>query len=786
VELAVENGYPWVRRRANTGCCRKNARTDDAVMKHADVPVVKDLVLVGGGHSHVAVLKRFGMKPVPGVRLTLICRDAHTPYSGMLPGYVAGHYGFDDIHIDLGALSRFAGARFFHSSATGLDLGGRRVLCDNRPPVPYDLLSINTGSSPNTADVPGATGRVVPVKPINGFLERWEALRERAVTHLQPLRIAVVGAGAGGVEILLAIQYRLRQLRADAGHGDDDIDYYLFSDSPEILPTHNARVRRTFMEALADRGVTIHPGEPVVEVTPGRLRTASGREIAADEILWVTAAGAPAWPGDSGLAVDANGFIEVTETLQSMSHPDVFAAGDVAAVVDHPRPKSGVFAVRQGPPLARNLRRALLGEAPLPFRPQSRFLGLISTGDKYAVASRGAWSVRGQWVWTWKDWIDRRFMRKFNELPDMDEGVLPGLPSGLAGPEAIREISAIAMRCGGCGAKVGATVLARALDSLDPVERADVLIGLHEPDDAAVVAVPPGKAMVHTVDSFRAMIDDPYVFGKIAANHSLGDIYAMGGEPQTALAVATVPFGIETKVEATLTEMMSGAMDVLRDAGVALVGGHTSEGAELSLGFAVNGLIDRDKVLRKAGLQPGDRLVLTKPIGTGTLFAADMRHKAKGRWITAALDSMVQSNRDGAACLLAHGAHACTDVTGFGLLGHLVEMIRASDVDVALELSAVPLLDGAVETVRAGIVSSLQPQNVRLRRAIVNLDQVGKDPRYPLLFDPQTAGGLLAGVPAERALDCIAALRRRGYAHAAIIGSVLPASNRQEPVRIFV
>jgi selenide,water dikinase len=442
--------------------------------------------------------------------------------------------------------------------------------------------------------------------------------------------------------------------------------------------------------------------------------------------------------------------------------------------------------VRQGPPLARNLRRALLGEALRPFRPQSRFLGLISTGDKYAIASRGAWSVRGQWVWTWKDWIDRRFMRKFNELPDMDETAAPGLPAGLAGPEAIKEISAIAMRCGGCGAKVGATVLGRALDSLEPVERSDVLIGLHEPDDAAVVAVPPGKAVVHTVDSFRAMIDDPYIFGKIAANHSLGDIYAMGGEPQTALAVATVPFGIEAKVEATLTEMMTGAMDVLRDAGVALVGGHTSEGAELSLGFAVNGLIDRDKVLRKAGLQPGDRLILTKPIGTGTLFAADMRHKAKGRWITAALDSMVQSNRDGAACLLAHGAHACTDVTGFGLLGHLVEMIRASDVDVALELAAVPLLDGAEETVRAGIVSSLQPQNVRLRRAIANLDQAGKDPRYPLLFDPQTAGGLLAGVPAERALDCVAALRRLGYVHAAIIGSILPASNRQEPIRIFL
>jgi selenide,water dikinase len=756
------------------------------VFMKSDVPIVKDLVLVGGGHSHVAVLKRFGMKPLPGVRLTLICRDAHTPYSGMLPGYVAGHYGFDDTHIDLGALARFAGARFFHGSAIGLDLTGRRVLCDNRPPVPYDLLSINTGSSPNTAQVPGATGNVVPVKPINGFLERWEALRARAVEQRQAMRIAVVGAGAGGVEILLAIQFRLQRLRADAGRTADDIAYHLFSESAEILPTHNARVRGAFRQALADRGVIVHAGAAVVEVSPGRLRTAGGEEVEADEILWVTAAGAPDWPRASGLAVDENGFIKVGDTLQSISHPDVFAAGDVAAMVNHPRPKSGVFAVRQGPPLERNLRRVLLSREPGPFRPQSNFLGLISTGDKYAVASRGAWSVRGPWVWIWKDWIDRRFMRKFNELPEMVDEAAVGLPAGLAGQDVIKEISAIAMRCGGCGAKVGATVLTRALNSLQPVARADVLIGLHEPDDAAVVAVPPGKVMVHTVDSFRAMIDDPYLFGKIAANHSLGDIYAMGAEPQSALAVATVPFGIESKVEDTLTQMMGGAMEVLRDAGAALVGGHTSEGAELSLGFAINGLIDRDKVLRKGGLRPGDQLVLTKPIGTGTLFAADMRHKAKGRWIVAALDSMIQSNRQGAACLLDCGAHACTDVTGFGLLGHLVEMVRASEVDVELDLDAVPLMEGALEMVRAGIVSSLQPQNVRLRRAIANLEAAGKDPRYPLIFDPQTAGGLLASVPAEQADTCIAALKGLGYGRAAVIGRVLPKSDRLEPVTIVV
>ena len=753
-------------------------------MKPADIPVVKDVVLVGGGHSHVAVLRRFGMQPMPGVRLTLICRDAHTPYSGMLPGYVAGHYGFDDVHIDLGALSRFAGARFFHASATGLDLAGKRVICDGRPPVPYDLLSINTGSTPSMSAVPGAASNVVPVKPINEFLVRWEALKQRALAHDGPMRIAVVGAGAGGVEILLAIQYRLRALRAAAGKSADDIDFHLFSDSREILPTHNARVRRSFTAVLRDRGVTVHPGEAVNEVAPGLLRTDAGTELAVDEILWVTAAGAPDWPRTSGLDVDEDGFVRVTETLQSTSHPEIFAAGDVATMIGHPRPKSGVFAVRQGKPLARNLRRVLQGRTPLPFRPQTRFLGLISTGDRYAVASRGDWSVKGRWVWRWKDWIDVRFMRKFNELPEMAEDAAAALPSGLADEQALREISALAMRCGGCGAKVGATVLSRALAGLRPVARDDVIVGLDEPDDAAVIEVPAGKLAVQTVDYFPAMTDDPFVFGKIAANHSLGDIYAMGAEPQTALAIATVPYGIEAKVEDTLTQLLAGATEILNDAGCALVGGHTGEGPQLGLGFAVNGLVDRERILRKGGLRPGDRLIVTKPLGTGTLFAADMRHRAKGRWIAAALDSMVRPNREAAACLAAHGATAVTDITGFGLLGHLVEMVRASGVDVMIDLAALPLLDGAAETAAAGILSSLQPQNVRLRRAIANLDEAARDPRYPLIFDPQTAGGFLAGVPADRADGCVDALRKLGYPHAAIVGEVAAASGRAEPVTI--
>src|SRR5438067_7493918 len=308
-------------------------------------------------------------------------------------------------------------------------------------------------------------------------------------------------------------------------------------------------------------------------------------------------------------------------------------------------------------------------------------------------------------------------MRKFNELPEM-AAESAAFAGPIADSAALKELSAIAMRCGGCGAKVGATVLARALGQITPAERIDVLVGLDAPDDAAIVDTGGPLLSVQTVDYFRAMIDDPYLFGKIAANHALGDVYAMGGTPQTALAIATIPYGLEAKVEADLSQMMTGANEVLRQADCALVGGHTSEGAELALGFAVNGMVSAKAALRKGGLRPGDALILTKPIGTGTLLAADMRGKAKARWVMAAIAHMIQSSRHAAEILHQHGAHAATDVTGFGLLGHLIEMVRASDVDASLILDRVPLLDGARETVQLGIFSSLQPQNARLRRAV--------------------------------------------------------------------
>ena len=750
-------------------------------MKKTDTPVAKDLVLVGGGHSHVAVLRRFGMKPVPGLRITLVGRDVHTPYSGMLPGFVAGHYGYDDCHIDLRPLAQFAGARLFHGEVEGLDLDARRIHVTDRPPLPFDLLSINTGSRPRM-DVPGAAEHATPVKPIDSFLDRWEAMVARVLASRGPYRIVLVGGGAGGVELALAAQYRLRHLLAGQGDDPERLRFTLLTQGPEILPTHNAGVRRRFERVLRERGVDVHTDHRAVEVTGEAVIAADRAPVPADDVLWVTTAGAPEWPGEAGLAVDGDGFIQVDRHLQSRSHEGIFAAGDVAALPD-PRPKSGVFAVRQGPVLAANLRRAATARPLKAYRPQRRFLGLISTGDKYAVASRGGWSLEGAWLWRAKDWIDRRFMARFNDLPQMeedDEG--PELARGVADSEAIRELSTIAMRCGGCGAKVGSTVLSRVMQRLAAGARGDVVVGLDSPDDAAVLSVPAGKLMVQSVDYFRAFIDDPYVFGQIAANHALGDLFAMGAEPQSALAIATVPYGRERVVEQTLHDMMLGALKVLEPTGAVLAGGHSSEGAELAFGLTVNGLVDEAAMWRKGGLRPGDALVLTKPLGTGTLFAADMRGRAKGRWIDGAIDSMVLTNHKAAECLQRYRVSACTDVTGFGLLGHLVEMTRASGVDAVVSLPAVPFLDGATDTVAAGILSSLQPQNLRLRRAVRDLEATARHPHFPLLFDPQTAGGLLFGVAADRAEACVAELRDLGYPDAAVIGRIEASAEAPEPI----
>jgi len=358
---------------------------------------MQHLVLVGGGHAHVHVLASFGERPMAGVQVTLIARDVRTPYSGMLPGFVAGRYSFDECHIDLAALCARTGARLVHAEAVGLDRAGRLVLLQGQPPLAYDLLSLDVGSAPSPGAITGATEHAVPVKPIAEFGKRWLAFLDRA---RGPTRIVVIGGGAGGVELALAIDHRLPGASVALATRD------------EVLAGHARAARKKMRAILARRGIRVVENDVAVGVETEGVRLASGERLAAEAIFVVTEATAPHWLAYTGLTLDARGFVALAATLRS-SDPRIFAAGDCATVLKHPRPKSGVFAVRQGPPLTENLRRVLGGENPKPFVPQSRYLALIGTGDGRALATRGRWAIESAWAWRWKEWIDRRWMASY-------------------------------------------------------------------------------------------------------------------------------------------------------------------------------------------------------------------------------------------------------------------------------------------------------------------------------------------------------------------------------------
>lgn len=723
-------------------------------MHRNDTPVDTDLLLIGGGHSHLFVLRHFAMHPLPGLRITLVSRDLNTPYSGMLPGYIAGHYGHDEAHIDLLPLARHAGARVIHDEIVAIDADGSRVEFAARPALDYDLLSVNIGSRP-TGPPGGGDGREFAVKPVDQFIAAWRRLERQLDESDRDLRLAIVGGGAGGVELALALDHRARGI---AGR-EARLRLVILTDRDRLMPGHDDRVGRIFTDVLERRSIEVRYRHRVEKFENGCLWGDFESPVAADYTLWVTHASAPEWLGESGLALDERGFIAVDSCLQSVSHGNLFAAGDIASVTAHPRPKSGVFAVRQGLPLARNLHRRLRGMPSRPFTPQRQFLSLISTGDRYAVASRGRWTLRGKWCWWLKDRIDRKFVRRFTDLPAMqsvDDGE--------------RELAP--MRCGGCGSKVGSEILERVLERVRRHHGMERDSGIAHADDAALLEVPAGMDLVQSIDHFHSFIDDPWLFGRIAANHALGDLYAMGVEAHSTLLVVNVVIGSESKQEQDLYQLVSGVAETLQRDAVRLAGGHSGEADKMSCGLAVNGFAKAKDLLLKSGMRPGQALILTRPLGSGVLFAAEMRGKARGEWIDAALTEMLVTNRHAARCLRRFGASACTDVTGFGLAGHLREMARASDCGTELALDRLPLYAGAAELAKVGIQSSLLPQNIRIRHEIEDRGDFAAHAAYPLIFDPQTAGGLLASVDERRAGGCIEALRELGYDGARIVGRV--------------
>ncbi len=735
-------------------------------------PSAVDLVLLGGGHAHAIVIRQWAMHPVPGVRITLVSPHSLTAYSGMLPGFVAGHYTLEETHIDLNSLCRWAGVRFVQAAASGLDVANRRIHFDHRPSMEYDLLSINTGGAPCLDPHSEPSDIRIPIKPVHRFVERWMKIKALARQTEEPLHIGVVGAGSGGLEILLAMNHALNGAGVRRTKRMSLMPHQLhWLVQHEVLPSYSDRVRSRVLKVCEGQGVHLHRDFEVTQVDAGKLISAHGEEIPLDAAVWCTGAMAPGWVAESELDCDDKGYVQVIDTLQSRSHPEVFAVGDVSVQVNFPRPRAGVFAVRQGTVLTDNLRRLIQGRALRPYRPQSRFLTLLSLGERSAIGHKGFMDFQGQWVWRWKHSIDERFINQFSILPDASK-MNPGpMPRTLR-----RELESAnlmeAMRCGGCGAKVSGVVLASVLDELRVPVQQDLPVGLTDRTDVAVMSTR-GRLMAQSVDQVRSFVTDPWLFGRIATLHALSDLYAAQSLPFSAMALVTLPLDTEPLMRRELTQLMQGVVRELTRADCALSGGHTAEGQEMTLGLVVNGDSNGITELPAHDFQAGDGLILTKSIGTGVVMAADMRAKASGPVVDETLASMLQSNAQAARLIGRCGVRGMTDVTGFGLAGHLRLLLRHSNMACRLQLEAISVLPGALALLEKGFRSTLHAANVRHVHDAMEAGNSKANVRTALLTDPQTSGGLLAVIPADEIDCCLRQLHEVGYVEATHIGTLL-------------
>ena len=741
--------------------------------------MVSDLVLLGGGHANIQVLKMLAMNPIGGLRITLISDQTHSPYSGMIPGYLAGYYAYDDCHFDLRRLCEELGQRFIKARIIGIDTQRKKIQLENRPEVRYDCASINVGIEPQNIEniSPESALKLIPLKPISRFIRQWDRLIAdlKAYQGSEPLQCAVVGAGAAGVEISIILKMLI-----DKNHWNARVS--LIHRHAFLVSANDRRARKTLSKTLKELDINVQLNTQVLRAQANSLvlKDSQGQiqTRAFFAVLTATQAAAPHWFKSSGLPVNADGFVNVTGDLLVDSERDLFAAGDCIHFSPSPLKKAGVYAVRQGKILEHNIRAFFSGTSAFKtFHPKKHVLSLITIGERKALVHQDSPSVlRWMWpslLWTVKDGIDRRFMKRFqtrtfSARPQGFSRVMPQ-PEKTLVPEDWESNT-----CGGCGSKLAASALASSLNKLDIPKDDAVLLGVKEGEDCALTRFTERTLCLQSIDQFRSFIADPYLLGQIAAQHALSDIYAMGGVPRTAQVGLTLAPANRKIHQEEIYQVMSGVLDILTRNGASLVGGHTGEGSELAIAIAVQGEVAPEQVLKKQLTTPGNRLILTKPIGTGVIFAANMLAQANGRLVDEALSSMLQSNKTALEIIKRFDVSGCTDITGFGLLGHAVEMLGKDGGDalgIKIEYSSILLFDGLSELFEKGYSASIADENRTSLSAVLSTDVTNQ--RFPALFDPQTSGGLLFSIPTGQTQDCLRALHQNGVTEARVIGEVI-------------
>ena len=715
-----------------------------------------DIVLLGAGHTNAHIIRMWRMNPIPSTRLTCVSDHTIATYSGMLAGTLAGQYVPDEMEIDLIRLCASCGVRFIHAQTVGLDLADRRLLLQNRPAVKFDLLSIGIGSRPVIP--PGGKGGL-SIKPMQTFRSRLMTTINKTLLQRagETARLVVVGGGAAGVEVAFCLNELLKQKNIN----QSQLNMTLVEAAGELLAEMPPRTGQLAIREFQRRGISLRLNSRISRIENDKgLVFEDGQEMAADIILWATSAKPPELLDTMELPRDERGFLLTRNTLQSTGSANVFAVGDTGTVQGEKYAKAGVYAVRQGPLLWENLRRKLQGDQLLPWQPQSSFLSLIGTGDDRAILTYRGFSFHAKWCWQLKDWIDSKFVAKYQRYDP--PRMMPTTQNGSGEYD-------LSNQCGGCGSKASARVLQKGLSALSQPSYAHVLMGLDSPDDIALIANQRGPASAISTDFFTPFGDDPFLIGRIAALNALSDFYAKGAIPRAALSIAILPAGSEEQQAKLLEDLLAGAVCELGPAEVPIVGGHTIVGPKLTFGFTILGDADTESVPRKATLSLGDSLVLTKPLGTGVLLAAHMQAACRADWWTPLIKSMLQSNREAAALAREAGVSAATDVTGFGLAGHLLEMLSSSPLSAEISLHSLPLLPGVQALLERGYESTLAPSNRQSYTEILLSPKLQEKSLTKILFDPQTSGGLLLTVSGSHLKQLLA----KGGKQMTMIGKIV-------------
>ena len=726
------------------------------------------IALIGAGHTNLHVVRMWMQGAISDASLTLISASRRAAYSGMLPGTLAGRYETDQMLIDLDRLTSTAGVELIVDSAVLVDTQSREIRFSERPAMRYDVCSIGIGSMPRHAELLHRHPGFVSIKPMHSALGRLESVMT-AVTSSR-IRVTVVGGGAAGVEVAFGITARLHA----AGRTPA---VTLVEAQPSLVAGFRTRTRRLVQQQLDQRGITVVCNRRAIDHEGLDVLLDDDSRLPSDIVLWVTGASPPALLSKVSLPKSQAGFLNVRKTLQSIGDERVFVVGDSAEIADAQIDRAGVYAVRQGPILWKNLQALLSGQRLTEYQPQRDFLRLLSTGDGRAIAQWKWFSASGPRWWRLKDRIDSRFMKMHRP----DAGMRPKQPTDM---NRLSAPTPQLMRCRGCGGKTSSRVLTTVLQRLRS-ERKSIPEGFLQSDDTAQLPTNGPAANSVSVDFFPAFLDDPWLTGRIAAIHALSDLWASGAQPSSAVAMITLPAATHSQQSELLYHVLSGAIRELEAGGAVLTTGHTTDGDELSVGFTVLGHAADGRQMKKSKLRPGQALILTKPLGTGVILAARDQGCGNAAALDAAIEMMLRPNASASRIVLAAGVTAATDVTGFGLAGHLCEMMIQSGVSVEVNLSKIPVLPGALDLLRQGVRSSLHEENEAAIGELLNeamqTAASGNLPstltgecqaRRAVIFDPQTSGGLLIAIDEDQAAQLTEELQAAGDHSAAVIGVV--------------